>query len=269
MAVDDSEGGDIWLHDLERGTETRFTSDPAADRAPLWSPDGEHLVFASDRDGPAALFWKRVNAPGPAELLATASDGLTAIEADTWSADGQTLVFYEAGGRSPGGPDIRTVSIQGERTATTLVATNFAEGSPAVSHDGNWLAYASNETGESEVYVQRFPGLGEKVTISTDGGRQPLWSRDGSELFYRGPRGMMAVSVETDPTFRAGDPEVLFEDQYSGYRGRGLRSYDLAPDGRFLMVKEGIEANGTEGPTTQIVLVQNWFEELKRLVPTD
>ena len=113
--------------------------------------------------------------------------------------------------------------------------------------------------------MQRFPGLGGKLTISTDGGRQPVWSPDGSELFYRGPRGMMAVPVDTGPTFSAGDPEVLFEEQYFSFQT--ARTYDLAPDGRFLMIKEGTTTDDGSAPTAQIILVEHWFEELNRLVP--
>ena len=136
---------------------------------------------------------------------------------------------------------------------------------PAISPDGGWIAYESDETGQSEVYVQRFPTLGGKQTISTDGGRQPLWSPDGRELFYRAPSGVMRVPVETEPTFTPGDPEVLFEDSY--YFVGGARTYDLAPDGRFLMVKEAAMTTEADAEL-EIILVQHWFEELTRLVPT-
>ena len=145
----------------------------------------------------------------------------------------------------------------------------FSETAPAISPDGGSMAYNSNETGQPEVYVQRFPTLGGKQTISTDGGRQPIRSPDGRELFYRGPSGMMRVPVETDPTFTAGNPEVLFKTQY--YFARSTRTYDIAPDGqRFLMVNEGAltdEANTSAQP--QIILIENWFEELQRLVPVE
>ena len=108
-------------------------------------------------------------------------------------------------------------------------------------------------------------GLGDKEAISTDGGGQPLWSPDGKELFYRNGDEMMVVPVETDPTFSAGAPEVLFEQQY--YLDRARRTYDLAPDGRFLMVKEATDDDAADAP--QLILVQNWHEELKRLVPID
>ncbi len=115
--------------------------------------------------------------------------------------------------------------------------------------------------------VQRFPDLGERVTVSTDGGREPVWSRDGRELFFRGPRGMMVVPIETEPTFRAGDPEVLFQQQYFVYLLS--RSYDVSPDGqRFLMIKEGPATDDGSARPAQITVVLNWFDELQRLVPT-
>ena len=267
VAVDvaDPEGADIWIHDLARGTETRLTTDPADDRAPLWTPGGDRVVFYSDREGQAALFWKLVDVPGDAERLVSASEGRLDIQADAWSADGQTLLFWRAGGGFQ--PDIGLLSIEGERASEMLLDTQFREGGPAVSPDGRWIAYHGDETGQNEVYVQRFPELGGKLTVSTDGGQQPLWSPNGQELFYRGPGGMMVVPVETDPTFSAGAPEVLFDQQY--YFTGTRRTYDLAPDGRFLMVKDSAVGDDAEGPAAQIILVQNWFEELKRLVPVE
>ena len=266
VAVDvaDPEGADIWIHDLARGTETRLTTDPADDLAPLWTPDGDRVVFRSDREGQAALFWKQVDTPGDAERLVSASGGRTIIEPDAWSADGQTLLFLTAGVVRP---DVGLLSMEGERTSEILLDTEFRELAPAISPDGGWIAYSSDETGQDEVYVQRYPELGGKLPVSTDGGQQPLWSPDGEELFYRGLRGMMVVPVETGPTFRAGDPEVLFEQQYF-FNGR-RRTYDLAPDGRFLMVKASGAGDDARAPAAQIILVQNWFEELQRLVPVD
>ena len=264
VAVDVLEPGssDIWIHDLARGTETRLTTDPADDRAPLWTLDGKRVVFESNRAGSVALFSKLVDAPGEPERLMMDTSGVTVLEATSWSPDGQTLAFLRA---AP--VDIGLLSMEDDRTVQMLLDTEFTEAAPAISPDGDWIAYHTDETRQDEVYVQRFPSLGNKVTVSTDGGAQPLWSPDGDELFYRGPRGMMVVPVETDPTFRAGEPEVLFEQQYYFYLGR--RTYDLAPDGqRFLMVKE-TPREAEQGPAAQVILVQNWFEELSRLVPTN
>ena len=266
VAVDvaDSDGTDIWVHDLARGTETRLTTDPADDRAPLWSPDGARVVFASNRDGgQEALFWKLADGPGDAEHLMSPGEARATIEASAWSVDGQTLLFWSSG--SGISPDIGLLSMEGERASEMLFDTEFQEAAPAISPDGGWIAYHSDETGQNEVYVPRFPGLGDKEAISTDGGGQPLWSPDGKELFYRNGDEMMVVPVETDPTFSAGAHEVLFEQQY--YLDRARRTYDLAPDGRFLMVKEATDDDAADAP--QLILVQNWHEELKRLVPID
>ena len=159
--------------------------------------------------------------------------------------------------------------MEGDRAMELFLDTEFSEAVPAISPDGGWIAYHSNVSGQTEVYVQRFPMLGGIQTISIDGGEQPLWSPDGRELFYRGPRGMMVVPVlETEPTFRAGDAEVLFETQYYFFFF-STRTYDLDPDGRrFLMVKEGAPTDDPDASVrTQIILVENWFEELLERVP--
>ena len=258
--------GDIWIHDLVRGTETKLTTDPADDYGPLWTPDGDRVVFTSLREGPPALFQKSADTPGDAERLMTESSGSTVIQATSWSDDGQMLVYWEAGSTPS---NIGLFRLEGDRATELLLDTEFSEAAPAVSPAGDWIAYHSDETGQYEVYVQRFPALGGIQLVSTDGGRLPLWSPDGSELFYRTPRGgLMAVPVlETEPTFRPGVPELLFETQY--YLGGSVRTYDLHPDGqRFLMVKDAplTDDSGSSG-RTEIILVENWFDELKRLVP--
>ena len=135
------------------------------------------------------------------------------------------------------------------------------------SPDGHWLAYISDESGRPEIYVQPYPGPGGKWQISTEGGIEPAWNRNGRELFFRSGSKMMGVEVTTQPTFSAGKPKVLFEGQYlevqAGLMGT---AYDVSPDGqRFLMIKSGEQA---QAAPTQINVVLNWFEELKRRVPT-
>ncbi len=135
-----------------------------------------------------------------------------------------------------------------------------------ISPDGNWIAYTSNESGRDEVYVRPFPNVEEgKWQISRDGGTEPFWHPKGQELFYRNGRALEVVSIKTEPNFTAGSPEVLFTGRYTS--GLPVTNYDISPDGqRFLMIKEAEEEEGQQG---QINVVLSWFEELKRLVPTN
>ena len=180
----------------------------------------------------------------------------------SWSGDGQLLAFFEPGTNTQ--RDIWVLQMS-DRKVQLFLQTPFNEGAASFSPDGHWLAYLSNESGRPEIYVQPYPGPGGKWQISTDGGTEPLWNRNGRELFYRSGNRMMAVQVSTQPTFSAGKPAMLFEKEYaaSQFPATGI-AYDVSPDGqRFLMVKE-IEQSSS---ATQINVVLNWFEELKRRVP--
>ena len=263
FGVFDSDSGDVWIHDLVRGTEARLTTDLAADSDPLWEPSGDRVVFASNRGGQFGLFWKLADGSGNAELLTRGRQGRQ-LAPSAWSADGETLVYFEG---ISGNVDISLLTMEGDRPTELQFATEFFEATPVVSPDGRWLAYLSDESGRDEVYVQRFPGLGGRVTISTNGGVQPVWSPDGQELFYRGPSGMMVVPITTGQTFCAGEPEVLFEDRYFG-NNAWPRNYDVAPDGRFLMVFAD-ELTNEDDPPLQINVVLNWFDELTKRVPVN
>ena len=144
-----------------------------------------------------------------------------------------------------------------------FLVTPYGEGAPTFSPDGRWVAYASSETGRNEIYIRPFAGAAEKITVSTDGGNEPVWSRDGGELFYRNGDAMMSVSISAGATLNTGRPQRLFERPYD--RTLALwPNYDVSPDGqRFLMLKT-VEQN--ESPA-QINVVVNWFEELKRFAP--
>ena len=148
-----------------------------------------------------------------------------------------------------------------DRTAISWMATDANEHSPRFSPDGRLLAYVSDESGREEIYVQAFPGPSERIPVSIDGGREPLWSADGRELFFRYENRVMAVAVTADPAFTVGKPQQLFEGPYARGQGGG-HWYDVAPDGqRFVMVR-------TDHPPLQLRVVVNWLEELERLVPT-
>jgi serine/threonine protein kinase/Tol biopolymer transport system component len=249
-------GDQVWLYDLSRGTQTRFTFE-GENAAPLWTPDAKRIAFASINEGASDIFWQMADGSGGLERLIT-SEYLQAPS--SWSPDGQllALVRFNSNKRL----EIWVLSIS-DRKAQLFLQTRFDEAAPQFSPDGRWLAYTSNESGRYEVYVQPYPGPGGKWQISTEGGMEPVWNPNGRELFYRSGDKMMAVEITTQPGFVAGKPRMLFEGQYDSNIPRA--NYDVSPDGqRFLMIK----TNKQESAPTQINVVLNWFEELKQKVPT-
>jgi len=161
-----------------------------------------------------------------------------------------------------------------DRKTRAVIHTAANEITPEFSPDGRWLAYVSNESGRHEVYVQPYPGPGERHLISTNGGEQPAWSANGRELFYvqaggfnpgTGVTKLMSVKFATNPAFQAGTPEAVFENV--DLKVAWGRSYDVAPDGRRFLLTLNKEAPTNLAPA-QMIFVQHWFEELKRLVPT-
>ena len=258
ITIDESGGSDVWIYDLEREILTRLTFDPAADHFPVWTPNGQRIVFDSGRVGEGHnLFWKAADGTGQAERLTTSPNNQTA---HSFSPDGKRLVFGDSATTK-----MQVLSMEGERTSQPLFQSQFNEDNAMISPDGHWIAYESNESGQLEVYVRPFPNVeGGKLQISSDGGTEPVWAPREEELFYRNGEAMMMVGFKTEPTFTAGSPEILFTGSHT--TSRAVTNYDISPDGqRFLMIKT---AEGEEGQQDQINVVLNWFEELKRLVPT-
>jgi serine/threonine protein kinase/Tol biopolymer transport system component len=251
--------GQVWLYDLPRETLTRFTFEGNANSRPVWTPDGKRIVFYSNKDGPLNLFWQLADGGGGLERLTTSED----LQAPTsWSPDGQFLAFNE---NSPTtGDDILVLQLS-DRKVQPFLRTPFDESNPRFSPDGRWIAYMSDESGRNEIYVQPFPGPGGKLQVSRDGGREPVWNRNGRELFYRSGNKMVAVEMTTQPNFALGNPRVLFE-RPNVLAIVPISNYDVSPDGRrFLMVKP---TEQTQAAPTQINVVLNWFEELKQKVST-
>ena len=249
----------IWLFDLSRETLTRFTFDGTVNLNGLWTPDGKHIAFQTNRDGPTNLYWQRADGSGGLERL-TNSEFVQFPQ--SWSPDGQLLAYVEINPST--GYDIWVLRLK-DRQAQPFLQTPFTESVPRFSPDGRWLAYISNESGRYEVYVQPYPGPGGKWQISTDGGTEPVWNPSGRELFYREGSKLMAVDISTQSGFTAGKPRVLFEGQYVPSPATAS-NYDVSHDGqRFLMLKP---SEGSEVAPTQINVVLNWFEELKQKVPT-
>jgi hypothetical protein len=263
---------DVWTYDFARATLSRLTTDPAEDRSPLWTPDGQRIVFTSRRAGYPELFWRQADGTGADERLLSRAKDFADLLADSWSADGRHVLFTEIlSGASLDSPNnqcaIGQIPIERSSDVTVLVKSEFCNAFAAVSPNGRWMAYRSRVSGRPEIYVERYPELGSRQQISTDGGERPLWSRDGRELIFSGPDGrqMFVVPVQFGTTLVAGRPQVLFEAAMLPPFG-GNRPYDLAPDGRFIVIRPAEEETGSS-TAPSLVLVQNWFEELKRLVP--
>jgi eukaryotic-like serine/threonine-protein kinase len=175
-----------------------------------------------------------------------------------WSPDGRLLVFLEDYGTA--GFAMGVLTVTGQHQQRRFAQARFVQIEPTFSPDGRWLAYVSNESGRYEVYVQPFPMLDGKWQVSTEGGREPVWARSGREIFYRNGGKMMQVSVTTQPSFHAANPRILFEGRYAADHIVN-RNYDVTADGqRFVMVKPSEQ----ELAATQINVVLNWFEDLKR-----
>ena len=254
---------DFYVYDLERETLGRLTDGAGGEWWAIYSPDGKRVVFNSTRQGPAAnLYWKSLDESGPIEQLAKSKYHQ---QPQSFSPDGQLLVFTE-GGHPTTGFDIWKLQLDQDRTPQPLIQTRFNEFHPILSPDGRLLAYVTDESGRNEVYLRPYEGPGRTTQISTDGGKEPVWAPDGSELYYRDLSGekMLTVSIESEPAIRVGKPRLLFKGNFDNgvYWGR---NFDIAPDGqRFLMIL----VKGTQSAPTQFNIILNWFEELKRLVPS-
>ena len=236
----------------------------------MWTPDGQSIVYTSQVvDGILNLYRRAVDGTGVAEQLFESPNRLIPY---TMTPDGTRLVFLDVGlGSTDMGLGVLT--LDGTPTAEPLLRTGFIVSNAHISPDGRWMAYESIGSGRREVYVRPFPNVDSgRWQISSDGGERPLWGPDGRELFFRPPNGdLMRVAIETDPNFRAGNPERIFEGS-SYYANPFRRSFDISPDGqRFLMIQEG-GSSTDEDPyagLTRIIVVQNWFHELQARVPVD
>jgi dipeptidyl aminopeptidase/acylaminoacyl peptidase len=244
---------DVWVYDLDRGSRIRLTTE-GLNRRSVWSPDGAEIAFYSTPPGSAEQdMFAAPSTGGPARrLLAKPGPQYP----DAWSRDGKSMIFEdgEQGGASR--RDLWLLPTNGEPQA--LLATRFYERGAVISPNGEWLAFVSDESGSAEVYVQRFPGSGPKVPVSTNGGIQPVWARNGRELFYRQGDMLMTVAVQLQP-FRIDAPQKLFEMPAAVYNlDLNFADYDVAPDGRFLAIRN--EAARTQ----EIYVVLNFAEELRR-----
>ena len=273
----DTTGGDLWLLDVKRGTRTRLTFAPEQDsRSPVWSPDGSRVAFTSLRNGSWGLYQKLVDGgtSGDELLMATKER----VAPSSWTPDGKSLVYTGGDDRRP---DIWLLPLTGDRKPVALVQGPFSEVNGVVSPDGRWLAYMSDETGSRQLYVRAFPTGARKYALSTGAAVQPIWRRDGKELFYTdlvggrqlGDAGqeyrIMAVDVKSDgASFEAGVPRPLFTTDLMSGAGVGNAGFpfstiDVSPDGqRFLVTRPSTASTAAPDVPAAITVVLNWREQL-------
>jgi Tol biopolymer transport system component len=254
---------DIYFYDFDRAVLAKVTTDGVS-HWPVWSPDSTQLAFHQGSMGEFKLQQVPINRSAPARPVQ--AEGVSQ-SADSWSPDGSELIYTA---QNPGDvPRIMTVPVKGG-SPRPLEASKFAEGSPKFSPDGRWVTYCSAESGKPQVYVHAYPGPGLKIQISSDGGTDPVWKRDGSELYYRNGDSMMVVAVSTALTFKAARPQELWKGHYShgmssscGPPGATSSNYDVTADGKsFLMIKDDDQDRAA---SKQIVVVLGWADELKRI----
>jgi Tol biopolymer transport system component len=252
-------GSDLWVRDLSRGTETRFTSNASMNLAPVWSPQGDRIVFASNRKGVFNLYQKAASGSGQDELLLPSSLGGAAYQ---WSRDGRFIVYTEVDPKTK--YDLWVLPTEGaaaDRKPVPFLKTEFNELFGQLSPDSHWMAFTSDRSGRREVYVRPFPPGDGEWTISIAGGEEPRWRGDGKELFFEAADGkMMAVPVKAvagaKPSFEAGTPVPLFDAHMVHSAYNNLVQYDVTADGkRFL-----IDTTGGSGvaATQPLTVVTNW-----------
>jgi Tol biopolymer transport system component len=256
---------DVWTLDLARDVSSRLTFTQEAESSPIWSPDGSRVAFASLRGGRWGIYQKSAAGTGSEERLLEQPEltGLQTPYANHWSPDGKRILFFFNKVASPGDTDLWLLPLSGDRKPEVYLQSEFYENEAQFSPDGRWVAYASNETGRYEVYVQPFPASGAKWQVSTSGGRQPLWRRDGRELFFvADDRRFSAVNVLAGSTFEVGTAAQLFSMQANLMNQRN--SYHPTADGQRFLVNMLLDTDASP-----ITVVVNWHEELKRLVPVN
>lgn len=256
----------MWIFPLDGRPPAPLTFDADVSR-PVWSRDGLRIVFASDREGARKLFWMPSDGSAPeSELLASE---LTGAVPASWSPDGKELIVEV---RRLG---IFAVSLDREQEPRLVVEIGAIDGRTRLSPNGEWLAYTSVVTGQREIWVRPYPGPGAPVRVTSNGGTDPVWSRDGRELFYlEGTLGttnvrLMGVKVETTPDFRFRPSQVVVDGGFST-GSRDLGAYDVTSDGRFVMVRSTASPDtAADSLPDQLMIVTNWFDELERRARSD
>jgi len=257
---------DIWIKQLPDGPLDRLTLTPAAEGQPWWTPDGQTVTYFEFY---SSVWSKRVDGTGDPQLVLPSNDQFLQ---GLWSPNGEWLILRTPGSSDAdltGARDIWAMRPSMDSVPTPLVATEWAENTPALSPDGRWLAYSSDETGRHEVFVRSFPNVDSiRVRISTDGGHSPRWAHNGRELFFIDANNAMVVAqIETAPDFRVVEEETLFTIPQEYYVDAGSNYYDVTVDDQRFLMGRRLEGAAVGAVDQNLILVTNFFEELKERVP--
>ncbi len=242
---------ELWMLDIESGSLVEVAHGRDNEEA-IWSPDGQRIAYF-ESDSPQRMLTRRVSGQLGVETLMS---GPGSGEPQSWSREGNLLVYSTRDART--NSDIWVLPMDRDAEPVRFLATEADELAPCIAPNGRWIAYSSNESGTSEVYVRRYPDTGDVWQVSASGGVAPLWSRDGRRLFYIAGTRLMEVPVEVDPTLGLGTAVQVFEGGFSLSR---QRNYDLAPDGRFVVLRR---VEGDAG-LPELRMLVNWQEEMRRI----
>jgi serine/threonine-protein kinase len=257
--------GDIWIYDLASGRNSRLTKDGSSQMG-VWDPTGAQVAYSSARQGNLEAWAEPSDGSGPPRQL-TNLGGL--VHVDSWSPDGRMLTLHHHPAEGP----VRILMLSMDRAESkpqVFFTGDFNAESAAFSRDGRHVAFLARETGQWEMYIRPYPGPGGQLTVSVGGGREPIWAANG-ELFYRSLTGeqMFVVSVTTVPTLKVGTPVQVFRGPYYiSPTGSPRMQYDVTPDGQRFLMLAASPGTDTSVARSHVVVVENWFEELKRRVPT-
>ncbi|NWF84003.1 MAG: PD40 domain-containing protein, partial [Bryobacteraceae bacterium] len=243
----DGQNRDIWIRDFKNGTTARVTFHPAIEFYPVWSPDQRHLVFCSRREGAYDLYGMRLNGSGQEELLVKTRHDKTPL---SWTARRQLLLYTEMNEKTKF--DLWVLPMDGARNPSVFLRTSHNEQDGVFSPDGKWVAYASDESGREEIYVQPYPATGAKWQVSKDGGDRPMWRGDGKELYWLDEAATLHASeVSAGAAFQVGVPKRLFE---TGVR-ISFERYGVSRDGKRFLIPLPL-ATDVNRPTA---VVENWL----------
>ncbi len=247
---------DVWILHLDRGSLTRLTFGPASNYDPMWMPDGKRLLYVSERPV-FELYAKAADGSGSEVAVLTSPNDKYPL---SLAPDGKTLLVSVSDPKTHA--DLGLLSLNDKKEIKPFLATPFEEAGGAFSPDGRWIAYSSNESGKPEIYLQAYPEGGNRIQVSTSGGNEPVWARNGKELFYRDGKKLMIVPMSLGVNAAPGKPKLLFEGDFD--TGDRVPGYAVSPDGqRFYFLQQSQRA----GRQASVDIVLNWFEELKQRLP--